>query len=222
MSTPFLTKYAPSSLSEIVLASPHSEQIIKAFATGYKSGHLLLWGSQGTGKSSIASMLPNAIEGVEIEPHVIHASAIRSIVDLLTDIAGLRGFSGFYGGKFGRFYLVVEELAFNNENCSRFWVEIEKIQKDSMVIITTNYPNKVDRSIRSRCECLEIQAASPAQFLPRAKFILNQEGFHLPDEDLLGVLSEVVHLHDNRKYLQRLETLIADYRMEADAANLVP
>jgi len=222
MSTPFVNKYAPSLLNEIVFASPHTEKIIKAFSSGYKSGHLLLWGSQGTGKSSIASMLPTAIEGVAITPHVIHASAIKSIDALITAIDGGRDFARFSGGKFGRFYLVVEELAFNNESCSRFWVEIEKIQKDSLVIITTNHPMKIDSSIRSRCECLEIQAASPQQFLSRAKLILNQEGFQMPDQDLLGVLSEVMHLHDNRKYLQRLESLIAEYRIELNEANLVP
>lgn len=218
MSVPFLTKYEPASIDDIVFASEYNKQIIDLYAAGQKHGHLLLWGSQGSGKSSIASLLPKTIEQTDFTLHKIHASKIKNINELLKHMESLRDWSRFYGGRFNRYYLVVEELAFSHDNCSRFWTEIERIQSDSMVIITTNEPMKVDRSIRSRCECLEIQPASASQFLARAKWIVNQEGFDIDDANLLKVLLEVENLRDNRKYLQRLETVIGLQRVAMEKA----
>jgi replication-associated recombination protein RarA len=221
MAMPFQKKYAPSSLNDIVFASQDVEDLINAYAAGFTNNHLLLWGTQGTGKSAIANLLPEAIEGQSVHFDVIDGSEIKTGSQLIKKMQGSRNWAPHAGGNFGRYYLVVEELAFSDPRCSQFWTEIENMQKDSLVIITSNEPMKIDKSIRSRCECVEIKPATPEQFMPRAKWVLSQEGVIIPDDVLFSSLASVAHMNDNRKYLQRLERVIGIYRL-ANQANAAP
>ena len=188
--------------------------MMQMYEKGFKSGSLILWGTQGTGKSTIANLLPAAIEGKKTTVDVIHAKEIKgNLYQLINRMQNGRNLAHLQDQ---RYYLVIEEFAFHDENCSVFWTELDKIQGDSMVIICTNEINKLPRSLTSRCECLEVLPASPEQFLGRAKWILGQEGLLLSDPVVLKALQSVAHLRDNRKYLRHLETVVGMYRLQQD------
>lgn len=217
--TPFTEKYKPRALNEIVFGSEEVTLMMQMYEKGFKSGSLILWGTQGTGKSTIANLLPAAVEGKKTTVDVVHAKEIKgNIYRLISRMQNGRSLAYIQEQ---RYYLVIEEFAFNDENCSVFWTELDKIQGDTMVIICTNEINKLPRSLVSRCECLEVLPASPAQFLGRAKWILDQEGLLLSDADVLKTLQSVAHLRDNRKYLSHLETVVGMYRLQQEelAAN---
>ena len=59
----FLMKYAPKHLSEVVISDEKVRTRLDSYVTGNNRQPLLLYGSPGVGKSSIASLLPDAIEG---------------------------------------------------------------------------------------------------------------------------------------------------------------
>lgn len=216
MNTPFQIKYAPYLLTDIVFASQTEAKLIDAYAKGNLCSHLLLYGTQGTGKSAIANLLPSAIEGQPIQHDVVDGWEIKNGDRIIEKMRAGRNFArSFSGSKFGRYYLVVEELAFSDARCSKFWTELDKMQHDSLVIITTNDPMKINKSILSRLQCIELKPASPAQFLPRARWVLEQEGLYMSDSDLLKQLSSVAQMNDNRKYLQILDQIVAIHRSAA-------
>ena len=59
------TKYAPSNLDEVIYPSVAVERRIKGYASRQMEGHVMLHGSNGTGKTTLANLLVQAIGGSE-------------------------------------------------------------------------------------------------------------------------------------------------------------
>lgn len=207
--SPFVSKYAPQTFSDIVFASDKTKAHLDLYVQGRKASHLILWGTNGVGKTSIAELLPKAIEKKDdVAVHRIESIDIKTnisrVIETMKNCQSLAKLNGH------RYYAIVEELDFDHKNCSQFSTHIERIQADSMVIICTNQPMAISRAILSRCTAIEIAPATPQDFLARAKYILDQEGFgKLPDDILLQLLQEEEQHKDNRKYLDKLATLVA-------------
>ena len=51
-----------------------------------------------------------------------------------------------------------------------------------LFILTTNYIDKIDRGIRSRCEKVPLDPAPAERWMDRARLILNQEKIIISDE----------------------------------------
>ena len=56
-------KYKATTLNDCVFANQTIQNRIQAYASGNLKGHLILHGPNGTGKSTIADLLPYAIDG---------------------------------------------------------------------------------------------------------------------------------------------------------------
>lgn len=205
---PFASKYKPKSFAEIVFASNATKIELELYINLAKAGHLILWGNNGVGKTTIAELLPKAIEqNPNVAVHRIDAIDIKTNVSKV--IEAMKNNQSLANLNDHRYYALVEEFDFDHKNCSQFSSHIERIQADSMVIICTNRPTAISKAILSRCTLLEVLPATSQDFLARAKYILDQEGCaELPDNILLQFLRQVEHHQDNRKYLDELSTLV--------------
>ena len=56
-------KYAPQNLEEVIYPSVAVQKRIDAYAKGHLEGHVLLWGPNGSSKTTVANLLPYAIGG---------------------------------------------------------------------------------------------------------------------------------------------------------------
>jgi replication-associated recombination protein RarA len=56
-------KYAPTNLNEVIYPSTAVERRIKAYGAGQLEGHVMLYGPNGTGKTTVANLLVSAIGG---------------------------------------------------------------------------------------------------------------------------------------------------------------
>jgi DNA polymerase III delta prime subunit len=77
-----------------------------------------------------------------------------------------------------------------------------------MVIITTNEPMSIHKSVRSRCTLINLPAITAKAFLPRAQQILQAEGLILPNYQVEYHLSQWEQFSDLRKYLACLDELL--------------
>ena len=71
-------KYKPKNLSEVIYPSATVEQRIMAHASGGLSGNLMLWGPNGTSKSTVANLLPEAISG---EDAIVEGKSLSVLLD---------------------------------------------------------------------------------------------------------------------------------------------
>lgn len=199
-------KYAPKSLDEVVYPNAATENRITGYATGGLDGHIILWGPNGTGKTTIAQLLPNAIASGQ-------AFVESESLDDLLKMNDLRGYlkqsahtsQVLYGSKY---FLVYDEADTAKGNLAKFWTAVDSCGSDAMVIFTTNNPMAIPASIRSRADEIAFPALSPQQFMPRAQHMLNAEEIRLPNAQVLHYLTQIQHTPDIRKYCKKVDEII--------------
>ena len=199
-------KYAPKSLVEVVYPNAATENRITGYATGGLDGHIILWGPNGTGKTTVAQLLPNAIASSQ-------AFVENESLDDLLKMNDLRGYlkqsahtsQVLYGSKY---FLVYDEADTAKGNLAKFWTAVDSCGSDAMVIFTTNNPMAIPASIRSRADEIAFPALSPQQFMPRAQHMLNAEEIRLPNAQVLHYLTQIQHTPDIRKYCKKVDEII--------------
>lgn len=200
-------KYAPKNLNEVLYPSIAVERRIKAYASKDLEGHILLWGPNRTSKTTIANLLPYAIDGVDA---VIDDKTADELL-AMKDLKGyLENACNYYVGlgSCSKYFLVLNEFDYTKGRIDKFWTAMDAMGDMLMVIITTNNPMDISKSIRSRFDLINIPAVPVNLFLPRAQQILQAEGLILPDSQVEYHLNKHDEFGELTRYLRCLDELL--------------
>lgn len=200
------TKYTPSDLNQVIYPSTAVERRIQGYATKQLEGHVMLYGPNGTGKTTLANLLAQTIGGND--PHLESKD-----FDELLSTAKLTNYmkqSCSYARltTSGKYFMVLNEFDNAKRGVSKFWAALDACGEDAMAIITTNHPMEIDRSIRSRFDMIEMPAIRASQALQRVQFTLRSEGLSLPDAQVLHYLKQQESFMDLRKYFKTADELL--------------
>jgi DNA polymerase III delta prime subunit len=199
-------KYAPQNLDEVIYPNMAVERRIKGYGSGAISGHVMLHGPNGTGKTTTAKLLikeiagPDALLDNNSYEDLLSMSNLREY--LLNSAALARMTTS------GKYFVLLNEFDNAKKNLSKFWTALDDCGEDVMAIITTNYAMDIDRSIRSRFDMIEIAGVTAIAALPRVQYALHAEGLSLPDKQVLEYLKRYEHLMDLRKYFKVADELL--------------
>jgi DNA polymerase III delta prime subunit len=205
-------KYKPTNLGEVIYPSEAVRIRIQAYMSGNLEGNLLLWGPNGTGKTSVADLLPAYINNGDA-PVDTNYDAILKKDDLNGYIANSCSIAEWGGHK--KHFMVFHEFDNAEDDVNELWTAMDKYSDKLMVIITTNNPMSVHQSLRSRCDEVHFPALTARQVLRRSQSILNQEGLSLLDAQVLHYLEQIEHFGDLRKYFAKLDEILLLSRMGA-------
>lgn len=205
-------KYKPTNLGEVIYPNEAVRIRIQAYMSGQLEGNLLLWGPNGTGKTSVADLLPQYISGSDAQVDTDFESILKRN-DLGGYIANSCSVADLCGHK--KYFMVFHEFDNVASNVNELWTAMDKHSDKLMVIITTNNPMSVHKSLRSRCDEIHFPALSARQVLPRAQKLLGAEGVNLPDTQVLHYLEQIEHFGDLRKYFSKLDEILLLSRMGA-------
>jgi replication-associated recombination protein RarA len=210
----FALKYAPKTLDEVVLGSITLKNKLAEYINGRDLKPLILHGGVGTGKTTIANLLPDAIESKKAEVTRLKAVEFNSINDVMQTFEDHTMFyQVFTINDQKRNYIISNEINFTPKAAIAFRDVIDDMIGHTQFIFTTNYIDQVDIALRDRSSCLVVPPVSAKDWLPRAQWILQQEGIALPDDQLLKVLSAQLQVSSsNRKLLERLEDFVRSVR----------
>jgi DNA polymerase III delta prime subunit len=202
-------KYSPKTLDEFMFPNDEARELILAYASGEIERPLILYGSNGTGKSLLQRLLPNAIEGWQAKVDQVKCADLKTASDIHTLYGKNRNFDLMFreNDKFN--YKIIEEFLFTNQRMNdALKIELEKTQGVTLTLISTNRFSKIDEGIISRAETLELLPCEPQVFFPHAKRIFECEGVEIDERQLLTCL-EVVYSkwRDNRKYYQAMDAM---------------
>jgi DNA polymerase III delta prime subunit len=203
-------KYTPKSLEDFVFSNEETRELATAYASGQLKRPLILHGVSGGGKSLLQRLIPNAIEGREVSVKKVKCADLKTADDIHDLYGRNKQFNKTFtwdGQKFN--YIIIEEFLFTNKRLvDAFKIELDETLGTDLTIISTNHFDKIDDSIVSRSEVLEIHPCDPHVFFPHAKKMFEAENVQIDDAHLMKCL-EVTHSlkADNRKYYSAIDAM---------------
>jgi DNA polymerase III delta prime subunit len=197
-------KYRPAKVEDCILP----DAIKTSFQEYVKSGHipnLLLSGSAGVGKTTIAKALCNEVGCDFIVINGSDESGIDVLRNKIKNYASSVSLSG------GRKVIIIDEADYLNPNSTQPALRgaIEEFAGNCSFIFTCNYKNRIIEPIHSRCAVIEFKiqngqkAKMATAFFKRVEWILAQEKVTYDKEVIAALITK--HFPDNRRILNELQ-----------------
>ena len=195
--------YRPKTIDDCILPD-HLKKTFKEFVTQGNVPHLLLAGTPGIGKTTVAKALCNEI-GCDFM--VIPASEERGIDTLRTKIRQYASSVSFAGGR--KVIILDEADNLTPDAQSGLRGALEEFAGNCSFIFTCNYKARIIEPLHSRCAVIEFKLKNSEkpkialELMHRMEFILNAE--KVPFEK--KVLAEIIQKHfpDYRRILNELQ-----------------
>ncbi len=200
----WVEKYRPQSLTEAILPS----QLKKDFKDVLKQGELqnmLLTGTAGTGKTTVAKALCNELNLDYIIINGSEESGIDTLRNKIKQFASSVSLEGGYK------VVILDEADYLNPQSTQPALRgfIEEFSANCRFILTCNFKNRIIEPLHSRCSVVEFaipkdeKEAMAMEFMQRLQHILGIENVQYENE----VLAELImkYFPDFRRTINELQ-----------------
>jgi DNA polymerase III delta prime subunit len=199
----WVEKYRPKTIEDCILPDA-IKSTFQEYVNRKEIPNLLLSGSAGVGKTTIAKALCNEV-GCDFI--VINGSDESGIDVLRTKIKNYASSVSLAGG---RKVVIIDEADYLNPNSTQPALRgaIEEFSSNCSFIFTCNYKNRIIDPIHSRCSVVDFKINGAkqkmaAQFFKRVEWILEQENITYSKDVVAAVITK--HFPDNRRVLNELQ-----------------
>lgn len=194
-------KYAPVGLNEYVFQNEHIKTEITDIVHSVTLPSLLISGTQGTGKTTLARVLLHEFQVEKLDTLVINASRERGIDVIRETVANFC--KTFPLGAF-KVVLLEEADGLTPDAQASLRSTLDEFKKTVRFILTCNYDAKIIAPLKSRLREIHIEAFSTDELMLRAADILEKEQVKVED---LGILEQYINQYnpDLRKIIVALQ-----------------
>jgi DNA polymerase III delta prime subunit len=197
----FVEKYRSKTLSDYV-GNEQLKQIISKYIDTNDVQNLLLYGTPGTGKTTLAKIV---INNINCDYLYINASDERGIETIRDKVQGFASSASFKPLKI----IILDEADFLTIQAQASLRNIiETYSRTTRFILTCNYLERIIEPLQSRCQVLKITPPSKKEVAQHVSTILEQENVNYDLNDLGLVINK--HYPDIRKILNTCQVNVLD------------
>jgi DNA polymerase III delta prime subunit len=186
--------HEPQTTNDIIFGNPESRLRIQDIISNTEAlpscgkSAILLYGVFGTGKTTLAKMLPNAIEqgktgeDLALPEEMIACQQGYSGPQVMTLIETILSRSSLNAS--GLHYFIIDEV----DNLTKLAQQSLKSALNTsrgIFILTTNNISQLEKGMLDRCVLVEMNAAPADEYLKIARAILDKTEIELSDAELL-------------------------------------
>ena len=181
-------KYEPKTVDDLVFADQQTRQRVEDYADGLRTGHMILHGPKGTGKSSAARVisesrtgggLGNATDAYE------GAGFKESDLDKILNDWSWQRLNGVEVP-----VTVINEIDLLPpamlEKLKSF---MDECSSNGQIIGTTNHEHKLSAALQDRFDIIEMPALPAEAFVPRVREIVQAESYDVTEAEVMTVLA---------------------------------
>lgn len=210
----WVEKYRPKKLDEYVWRDEHQRKQVESWVKEKSIPHLLLSGSPGIGKTTMAKMLMNEI-GIEdadiLEVNASRETSIDFIRERIIPFVSMIPWGPF------KVVLLDEADRLSQQAQDSLKGVIEEYSNFARFILTCNTPNRVVPALHSRCQQFHFTKLDQTEYTARAASILIDEGIEF-DLDTLDNYVKVAY-PDLRKCINLLQQNSQDGKLHSHNQN---
>jgi len=205
-------KYRPISL-DTYIGNEHITSKVKIYIENNDIPHLLLYGIQGTGKTTIAKIIINHIE---CDYLYVNASDENSVDTVRNKIKNFSSTIGFKPLKI----VILDEADFITPNGQAALRNLmETFSRTTRFILTCNYIEKIIPPIQSRCQTFAVQPPSKNDVGAHIMGILKKEQIEYGKQDLITIIN--ANYPDIRKIINTCQLHTVNEKLVVDKQSII-
>ena len=210
----WVEKYRPETIDDCVLPN-HLKDTFKEFVKNKSIPNIILSGSAGVGKTTVAKAMINEIGATYM---MINGSEESGIDVLRTKI---KNFASTVSLEGGRKYIILDEADYLNPQSTQPALRgfMEEFHKNCGFILTCNYKNRLIEPLHSRCSGIDFTINNGEKiklaetFFVKVKDILDGEGIKYEPKAVAELINK--HFPDWRRVLNELQRYSATGQIDA-------
>jgi hypothetical protein len=202
---------AIANLSDLPMPNNGVAALCEALAKGWKEGHVIMYGPKGSGKTTMADLLPKAIAPDVAPLEIMYADPAAYNVQTFKRLA--KSFMRTIGLNCKeKVFIIFDEFgAVTDASVKTLNKALTDYRKNCMAIFITNDIETVAPSIASRCYKADFTNVNYRNYVPYAESVLRKYGFTNINQ---AALDRVVRANctDLRELMRALEDIILNAR----------
>ena len=168
----WVEKYRPRQLEDYVFKDVAQKRQVESWVKEKSIPHLLLSGSAGIGKTTLAKVLINEL-GIEdydvLEINASRENNVDTVRDKIINFVQMIPFGPFK-------VVLLDEADYLTPNAQAILRGVmETYSNHSRFILTCNYPNRIIPALHSRCQGYHVERTDQTEFTARVATILVEE-----------------------------------------------